>query len=255
MKYLYHLTAIMVVLSSLSLAALAQSTSISELYDAQMTVVANEGTKSSRIVAVDLGLPSGLKWANCNIGASSPEEYGDYFAWGETGPYYSSQNPLTWKSGKSAGYVLASYRWCNGHFDGLTKYNTDGNYGPVVDNKTVLELADDAARANCGGSWRMPTREEFQELLNNCTTEWTTLNGVDGRMITSKNNGNSIFLPAAGDWDGTSLSNAGSNGRYWSSSLDTDGPYCALILYFDSGYVCTSYGARCGGFSVRPVTE
>ncbi|MCQ2319676.1 MAG: hypothetical protein MJZ90_12290 [Bacteroidales bacterium] len=100
---------------------------------------------------VDLGLPSGLLWATCNVGADSPEDYGDYFAWGET----ETKSDYDWDT----------YKWCNGSYNTLTKYNTKSSYG-TVDNKTTLELSDDAARANWGGSWRMPTEAEFQELIN-----------------------------------------------------------------------------------------
>ena len=190
---------------------------------------------------VDLGLPSGLKWATCNVGASSPEEYGDYFAWGET----STKSSYSW----------STYKWCNGSSTSQTKYNTSSSYG-TVDNKTVLELSDDAARANWGGSWRMPTHEEFQELYNNCTWTWTTQNGKNGYKVTSSKNGNSIFLPAAGYRYGSSLNGAGSYGNYWSASLLSSYPCGAWALSFDSGGVDPSgNGDRCNGQSVRPVTE
>jgi hypothetical protein len=129
---------------------------------------------------VDLGLS--VKWATCNVGATKPEEYGDYFAWGETTP-------------KDA-YDWSTYKWCNGGPSTQTKYCTNSSYG-TVDNKTTLDLSDDAACANWGGSWRMPTRAEQDELRNNCTWTWTTQNGVNGYKVTGTN-GNSIFLPAAG---------------------------------------------------------
>ena len=156
---------------------------------------------------VDLGLS--VKWATCNVGATKPEEYGDYFAWGETQP--------------KSNYDWSTYKYCNGSYKTLTKYNNSSSYG-TVDNKTTLDLSDDAARANWGGSWRMPTRAEQDELRNNCTWTWTTQNGVNGYKVTSKSNGNSIFLPAAGYRDDSSLNNAGSTGYYWSSSLYTDNP-------------------------------
>ena len=189
---------------------------------------------------VDLGLPSGLKWATCNVGASQPEEYGDYFAWGEVEPkdYYD------W----------STYKWCNGSYDTQTKYCTNSSYG-TVDNKTQLELSDDAARANWGGSWRMPTTEEQQELINNCTWTWTTQNGVNGYKVTSKKNGNSIFLPAAGYRNGSSLYDAGSYGDYWSSSLLASSPYLAYELGFYSDYVGWYGSDRYYGFSVRPVCQ
>ena len=203
--------------------------------------------------AIDLGLPSGLKWASFNLGASKPEEYGDYYAWGEIEPYYSSLNPLTWKDGKMAGYDWASYKWCNGNYNSLTKYNTNSSFG-TVDNKTVLDLADDTARSNWGGSWRMPTEAEWTELRSNCTWEWTTINRVNGRKVIGPN-GNSIFLPAAGIWFGNSLSGAGTTGLYWSSSLGRDTPDSARYFYLNSGTFNTYDYRRCNGESVRPVSE
>ncbi|MCQ2254327.1 MAG: hypothetical protein MJZ29_02435 [Bacteroidaceae bacterium] len=204
---------------------------------------------------VDLGLPSGLKWATMNVGASTPEGYGDYFAWGETEPYYteghSQDSPCTnWKTGKS-GYNWESYKWCNGSSTSMTKYCTSSNYG-TVDDKTTLELADDAAVANWGGSWRMPTKAEQDELRTNCTWTWTTQSGVNGYKVTSKTNGNSIFLPAAGYRYDISLDYVGSRGYYWSSSLSTSSSSDACYLRFDSDYV-DRYGSRGDGQSVRAV--
>ena len=188
---------------------------------------------------VDLGLPSGLKWATCNVGATKPEEYGDYFAWGEVEP--------------KDYYYWDSYKWCNGSYDTQTKYCTDSYYG-IVDNKTTLELSDDAANYNWGGSWRMPTFEEQEELRNNCSWEWTTQNGVNGYTVTGPN-GNSIFLPATGYRSGSSLRGAGSDGNYWSSSLDTNDPNGAFSLGFYSDIVGWDYGIRYIGFTVRPVCQ
>ena len=188
---------------------------------------------------VDLGLS--VKWATCNVGANNPEDYGDYFAWGET----TTKDTYNW----------STYKWCNGSSSTLTKYNTSSSYGGL-DNKKQLELSDDAARANWGGSWRMPTDAEWTELREQCTWTWTTQNGVNGRKVTSKTNGKSIFLPAAGRRDDTSLDKAGSCGSYWSSSLFiTDYPYIAWLVPFDSGTVGRSGGHRDEGFSVRPVCQ
>ena len=201
--------------------------------------------------AVDLGLS--VYWATTNIGASNPEDYGDYYAWGETDPYYSSQSPLTWKNGKSAGYDRASYKWCNGSLSTLTKYNTQSSYG-TVDNKTVLDQEDDVASVKLGGKWRMPTDAEWTELLTKCTWTWTTQNGVNGRKVTGPN-GKSIFLPAAGYRGETYLSDAGSFGVYWSSSLYTVTPYYARRVFFNSDDAIREGDYRYGGFSVRPVSE
>ena len=188
---------------------------------------------------VDLGLPSGTLWATCNVGASSPEEYGDYFAWGET----------TTKSN----YSWSTYKWCKGSFDTITKY-CRSNYG-TVDNKTELEPEDDAATANWGSGWQMPSQVQCQELINSSytTTTWTTQNGVNGYKITSKINGNSIFLPAVGSRSGASLDYAGSSGDYWSRSLDTSDSRDAYRLSFRWGKIYSSSFDRYYGQSVRPV--
>ncbi len=197
----------------------------------------NNGTENGHEY-VDLGLS--VKWATCNVGASKPEEYGDYFAWGETEP--------------KGVYYWNTYKWCNGSSSTMTKYNTNSSYG-TVDNKTQLELSDDAARANWGGSWRMPTRAEQDELRENCTWTWTTQNGVNGYKVTSKKNGNSIFLPAAGYRGGSSLDDAGSYGYYRSSSLNAGYTYNAYALYFGSDLVTWTISYRSYGQSVRPVCQ
>lgn len=184
---------------------------------------------------VNMGLS--VMWATVNVGATNPEDYGNYYAWGEvtTKTYY------TW----------SSYLWCNGSSSSMTKYCTSSSYG-TVDNKTTLEPADDAAHVNWGGNWRMPTDAEWTELCTQCTWRWTTQNGVNGFRV-SANNGNSIFLPAAGCRDGTDLYDAGSYGYYWSSSLDTFSD-CAYGVYFNSSSKYRSYNFnRYYGQSVRPV--
>ncbi len=198
---------------------------------------------------VDLGLPSGTLWATCNVGASKPEEYGDYFAWGETTTKES--------------YYWDTYKWCN--YDAtedhvaFTKYWVDyssTSHSGTVDNKTVLAPEDDAAHVNWGGDWRMPTLAEMQELLDsdNCTWEWTTQNGVYGRKVTSVSNGNSIFLPAAGYRTDLALFYDGSYGDFWSSSLNTGYPLDAYTVLFNSDdYDWYYYGDRCLGLSVRAV--
>ena len=190
---------------------------------------------------VDLGLS--VKWATCNVGATTPEEYGDYFAWGET----STKTTYNW----------STYKYCNGSDDTMTKYCVDSNFG-TVDNKTTLELTDDAAHVNWGGKWRMPTKAEQDELRNtsNCTWTWTTQNGVKGYKVTSKKNGNSIFLPAAGWRYYDTLFNAGSYGYYWSSSLSTSYSLYACRVFFNSSYVdWDKVGSRFYGQSVRAVCE
>ena len=174
---------------------------------------------------VDLGLPSGLKWATCNVGASKPEEYGNYYAWGEISPKaeYTEENSITY----------------------------DEEMNDISGNPQY-----DAARANWGGSWRMPRENEMEELLDYCEWEWTQKNGVNGYKVIGRN-GKSIFLPAAGRRLGSSLDDAGSSGRYWSSTpLDN---YCfdyyAYCLGFYSDFQSMGDDSRFNGRSVRPVAE
>ena len=175
---------------------------------------------------VDLALPSGLKWAKCNVGASSPEDYGNYYAWGET----STKRDYTYDNSTTAGKKMSD----------------------IGGNATY-----DVARKSWGSSWRLPTKAEFEELLDsdNCTWEWTTQSGVNGYRVTSKINGESIFLPAAGRRRGTSLDSAGSYGYYWSSTPHGSYTTEAYYLYFYSGDHSTGLYFREDGRSVRPVCE
>ena len=183
---------------------------------------------------VDLGLS--VKWAPMNVGANKPEDYGRYFAWGET----TSKTIYNW----------GTYKWYNGSLYTQTKYCTDSSSG-TLDNKTVLEATDDAATVNWGGGWRMPTYEEWTELYEQCAWIWITQNGVAGYKVTATN-GNSIFLPAAGYRLNSSLNYAGGSGYYWSSSLySTDN--MAFCLIFNSSQVYRSPEGRQKGLSVRPV--
>ena len=223
-----------------------------------MPAVTYEGTALAPVhEAVDLGLPSGLKWATCNIGANAPTEYGDYFAWGATEPYYESQDPLVWKAGKEAGYTWPNcpFRTSGDSHSNVkfSKYITSGLYGPI-DNKIVLDPEDDAAYVNWGGTWRMPTDEEWTELRTECTWTWTTQNGVNGRLVTGPN-GNSIFLPAAGQRYDTRLGYIGSFSGYWSSSLSTDYSDYAGYVYFRSDIVYRDDFFRYDGRSVRAVSD
>ena len=193
---------------------------------------------------VDLGLPSGTLWATMNVGASKPEDYGSYYAWGETEPYD--------ENGKTT-FDWSTYKWCNGSST-LTKYCNESISG-TVDNKTELDLEDDAAYVNWGSSWRMPSEAQFDELLNSSytTREWTSVNGVYGIKVTGKRLENTIFLPAAGYRRDTSLIGAGSNVNYWSRTRRTDYPYLAWYLDFGDSGVYTNLYYRCYGRSVRPV--
>ncbi len=193
--------------------------------------VAAPGPQPDEHEWVDLGLPSGTLWATCNVGANSPEEYGDYFAWGET----SQKSEYNW----------STYFDTEDGGNTFTKYN---DYG----GKTELDPADDAATANWGSGWQMPSLAQIKELLDNCTKEWTTQGGVNGTLVTGPN-GNTLFLPAAGYRYDTSLYYAGSDGYYWSRSLNTGSSHGAYYLSFYSGNVDWGSNSRSCGRSVRPV--
>ena len=226
--------------------------------------MAKETQELPEFQPVDLGLPSGLKWAACNLGATKPQEYGDYYAWGETETkeeYDEDHYKFTPETEKvlrcpDCGEVYESGKFCpecgvelegeNGDFDEYAKYNSD-------DGLTVLEPGDDVAMKKSNGAWRMPTREEFDELRSKCAWERTTLEGVKGYKVTGFN-GNSIFLPAAGYRNGDDLYGAGSYGYFWSRSLGSDYPLDAWYLDFNSDYhrMYDDY-RRGGGYSVRAV--
>ena len=189
---------------------------------------------------VDLGLPSGTLWATCNVGASSPEEYGDYFAWGETTP----KDIYRW----------TTYKWCNGTNNTLTKYCTNSScgYNGFVDNKTELEPSDDAACAHYPDGC-MPSVEQIQELCDSCTWQWTERNGVNGQLVTGPN-GNTMFLPAAGNRYDDKFQNVGSACYYWSRTIFPNYPYYyAFRLYFNSELVDWGIISRMYGFPVRAV--
>ena len=194
---------------------------------------------STSVKWVDLGLPSGLLWADRNVGANSPEDYGNYYAWGETTP----KNVYDWST-----YAYGK------DYDELTKYCNDASYGlnGFTDNLTVLQASDDAATANLGGGARTPTDDEWEELIGHTTSTWVTRNGVLGRLLTGSY-GESLFLPAAGCRYGSNLRYAGESGSYWSSTLGTGYPGGAWYFNFHSDDQRMSYNNRCNGFSVRAV--
>ena len=211
-------------------------------------------TKESTIPgAVDLGIVMTrtdgtsykLYWAKSNLSdkglCTNPEDYGDYYAWGETAP--------------KENYSWSTYKFGTSSSGPFSKYNTISSYGSI-DNKTVLEPEDDVAHVKLGGQWRMPTDAEWTELMAKCTWTWVTNyngSGINGRMVKATN-GNRIFLPAAGYRRGTGLYNAGSGSDYWSSSLRPDSPASAWTVTFSSGFMY-SINSRYRGQSVRPVSE
>ena len=207
---------------------------------------ASAQTAPEDVQAVDLGLPSGIRWASCNVGATTPEGYGYYFAWGET----ESKKDYSWTTYK---YANVGERY---HYK-FTKYCTDASSGDngFIDNKTVLEPEDDAATANWGDVWRMPTDAEWTELREQCMWTYTTLNGVYGYQVASKTNGNSIFLPVAGFRNGTSLYLQGTRGYYSSSSLLENYSDNVWIVTFNHEEVYRHSNNRNNGLSVRPVQD
>ena len=191
---------------------------------------------------IDLGLPSGTLWAEWNLGATKPEGYGEYFAWGET----------SGTSGGKVRYAWNTYKWCNGASDLLTKYCSS-------DHKHILESEDDAATVNWGGRWQIPSKNQFDELRANCTWEYVTRDGVNGYFVTSMNNSNQIFFPLSGYCDENgSIWFRNSTGYYWSRELDasfwtgTNKPNC-MILEKDETKMSSSRVERCEGISIRPV--
>ena len=225
---------------------------ISELEFIPLSITAYEIYKTGEHCGhkfVDLGLPSGTLWADCNVGAEKPEEFGDYFAWGETQP----KDEYTYKNYKWHEFYPHPDDPEGNHLKSrLTKYCTDSHFGNA-DYKTTLDLEDDAANANWGGKWRMPTVEEQDELIEGCINTFTTLNGVEGYKLTSKKNGNSIFLPMASYR--THLFKEENWGYYQSCSIYRDEDCYVKGICFRSNFIDTlMYEClRCNGYSVRPV--
>ena len=188
--------------------------------------------------AVDLGLS--VLWGSCNLGASKPEEYGYYYAWGET-------KPNSWFGGPW-------YKWGNGEEGGFTKYNTGAQWGTVIDNRTTLLPEDDAALFRLGLPWRMPTESEMKELVENCTWEWTQVNGVNGYAVSRS--GSSIFLPAAGYREGPGGEyEVSESGMYLSSMIMPENPLNAFCIRFQERSNHLTYYFRTSGYTVRPVYD
>lgn len=204
---------------------------------------------------VDLGLPSGLKWANYNIGATKPEESGLLFAWGET----SSKEMFDWEGYKYCDVEFAIAKeyplWCGINkylFNDLGENKEDLKYSKSFDDKTVLDLEDDAAIANMGENWRMPTVEEMEELRVECTWEWTERNGVKGYKVKGKN-GNFIFLPAIGFKMGGEMVDAGKGGYYWSNSLSGKTKFASSFYFCSDRRSASTEADRCNGRPIRAV--
>lgn len=193
---------------------------------------------------VDLGLPSGTLWATMNIGATSPEDYGDYFAWGEVWGYNSAKRYFAWDS----------YKWCKGSNTSLTKYCLSSGYGDV-DGKDMLDLEDDAANANWGEEWQIPSVEQMDELQDTCYTKWTWIkrDGINGYEIKSLKNEKIIFLPATGYYIYGKLTSAGDYGNYWLCTLNNNNQAQATCMAFYSNIMGKKESDRYIGRSVRAV--
>lgn len=233
--------------SDSSIATVDESGNVAAIKTGKIKIIAKAGEFSAECSisvrpqnSVDLGLS--VFWAKSNLCSdgfeSAPEKYGNYFSWGEIEPKIV--------------YWWSNYKWCNGSMDSLTKYNTVSSKG-YVDNIIVLEDADDAAHVILGGNWRLPTKEEMKELVNNCTYKWTTLNGINGMLFTSKINSKTLFLPASGGYG----ANVGVLGTYWNSSLLTEYPENGGAMGFArDGALGVEGGARRNeGNTIRAVSK
>ena len=192
---------------------------------------------------IDLGLPSGTKWSCSNVGANSPAECGDYFAWGETAPKSS--------------YTKYNYKWYIGGDDHkISKYCTISDYG-TVDNREELELEDDAAYVNWGAEWRMPSLSHVYELLNNCTSEWTTVSGIGGYVFKGKSNNGAVFFPAAGFYNSRGFRSLGTGAAYWLRiyfyNIRPDWGICLTFQYGNMGVLSAAHFDRQYGATVRAV--
>lgn len=175
-----------------------------------------------------MGLPSGVQWASCNVGAAKPSDLGLFFSWGNIDGH---------RIGEEYDFSRAVY-----------------DSTPAADIDTDLSLSQDAARTNLGGTWRMPTAVEFRELFDNCTIEWTSVNGINGCLFTSNINGNTLFLPAAGYYNSTALINRSTSGYYWSTTYASNEDAKRMFISASSADP-QSNSKRYFGFSVRAVID
>lgn len=228
-------------------------------------LTANAQTVSRTILGheyVDLGLPSGIKWATCNVGASSPYESGEYYAWGETCP----KNNYCWNTLRyctdihiflvsDTGFIEVSSSDTLSNTS-VYKYEVQfSKYYSSIDNMTSLDKSDDVAFLYWGKDWRMPTALEWEELTKYCSLKRATKDGIKGCIVTSKKNGNSIFLAASGRRLDRGYDEVGISGYYWSSSLYAEDQYCSWSFLFTSGFHYLGSDLRYCGFTVRPVSE
>ncbi len=202
------------------------------------TPSAAPAVSSEEAIAVDMGLPSGTLWCDRNVGAKFPEDYGAFFSCGNTDPHYPNRDNMDWGDDDDG----FDYSFDSDTYEKTAGYKLEGN----------IDTAHDAAHVNMGEPWQMPTKDQIKELFDNCDWVRKTINGINGYLVTSKINGNVIFFPAAGYWYGTTLSNRGSNGYYWASSLysSSNGRY---LNFNSAGVNPQNYNYRFYGFTVRAV--
>lgn len=202
-----------------------------------------QGKDGKDYMVVDLGIPGGLLWATCNIGAKTPDEAGTFFAWGETEP--------------KASYGYDNYKWCNGAYNNMTKYTTDNDHtaGSNPDSQTVLLSEDDAARQILGDGWRIPSKKQFTDMIYRCNYRECKLDGTWGYLFTSKENGNTIFIPLAGCRDYEDLLHNGKWGFYWTTELNTSSCNESYVLWLqkEANPVATKLEERNIGLPIRAV--
>ena len=238
-KYLQKLFFLLVMVSSFALVCACSEDEENELYAENEPTEPDNGVIEEKYEAVDLGLPSGTMWATCNVGASFPEDFGEFYAWGEI----ETKGDYKWKT----------YKWCKGTEYSMTKYCTESYYG-TVDSCSILTPSDDVATVKWGEKWHIPTIYQIEELFLFCSWTWTEQNGVKGYFVLGPSN-ESIFLPAAGIRYGTDFYLRGAYGCYCSTSLHELYGYNSYYLGFESGSYGFGSDNRCYGFSVRPVTD
>lgn len=208
---------------------------------------------------IDMGLS--VKWATYNIGANSPEEYGYFFQWGGTIAYNSDRTPVESGDAINFGFNSNCPHWVSGTTGSSkwSKYTTEDRYSSTgtADNKLILDLEDDAAHVHWGGDCRMPTEEEFSELINACVIQWATNykgSGINGSLFTLKSdNSKTLFFPATGSLSALSWTQVGSSSRYWSSTLSTTGPWNGRIMQSSSSENIINVITRGSGLPIRAV--
>lgn len=248
MKMKYYITVFLLLLATQAIAqgwrVYKSDGTVDTYYYEEVDSIVPYGSVPANIgEAIDLGLSSGTKWASCNVGAIKPEDYGDYYAWGET----ETKSNYSWSTYAPGGSTVTSKETCGTIVD-LIYQNCGGS------NADIAGTQYDVAHVKWGGRWKMPTQTQQQELVSECTWIWETYNGVNGYKVVGPN-GNNIFLPAAGYFNGEINSHGGTNGSYWSSTLYSSSVYYSYFKGFNSTEPYLNSYFRSYGRNVRPVSE